>query len=565
MASPAIVGSPVETAVSTASTTHTVSLPSGTTGNLLLAVMSKGSQGTTPSVDALAGWNELLDEAIVLGLYIAWRTADGTEGATTNFTLSSATRGAWVVYEISGHENPATQAPQIGTTATGTSVNPNPPSVSVTGGSKDILAFALFGMAGEQADDDTLVTTFPTNYTDGQAEKTCGVAGTNLGGMIGVAARQVTTSAEDPGTFTAIDNAAWRAQTIVVHPSSAVNYTGTVPGAAAATAAGPTPAVTVSNQEDPPAASGTAAAGLTKVNIEIGPLAAAASASGPSMSVGISAEPNAAAGQASGPTPALQISSTVTGVVAAAAASGPTPIPQLALSPAAAVALAEGSDFTADFVFEPDAAVATASGPTPSLTITGNVNVSPAAAAATAAGPTPAVSVSEEVTGVAAVATASGPTPTVTTSANITIEPAAAVATGSGPTPNVLAGVSVLPDEADAAASGPTPALTVTSTVSPAAAAAAAEAPVPAKVLTVSPGAAEASASAPAPALIYSAGVTAPAASAFATGPTPAPVTFSVEAVQPIAGRLGHTRIGRIYRPRPRAGRIAQTEEGSVT
>jgi hypothetical protein len=222
VASPTVVGTPAETAVSTASTSHVVNLPAGGGSNLLLAIMSKGSAGTTPSVNSLAGWNELLDEAIVLGLYIAYRTADGTEGATTTFTLSSATRGAWAVYEITGHATPATQAPQIGTTATGTSVNPNPPSVSVTGGSKDILAIALFGMAGEQADDDTLVTTFPTNYTLGQAEITCGVAGTNLGGMLGAAARQVTTSAEDPGTFTAIDNAAWRAQTVVIHPAGFV-------------------------------------------------------------------------------------------------------------------------------------------------------------------------------------------------------------------------------------------------------------------------------------------------------------------------------------------------------
>ncbi len=224
MASPAVVGTPTETAVSTASTSHVVNLPSGTTGNLLVAVMSKGSAGTTPSVNELAGWTELLDEAIVLGLYVAYRVCDGTEGANTTFTLSSATRGAWIVYEISGHSVPA-QAPQIGTTATGTSVNPNPPSVSVTGGSKDILAIAMFGMAGEQADDDTLVTTFPTNYTLGQAEITCGVAGTNLGGMCGAAARQVTTATEDPGTFTAIDNAAWRAQTIVIHPDTSIQKT----------------------------------------------------------------------------------------------------------------------------------------------------------------------------------------------------------------------------------------------------------------------------------------------------------------------------------------------------
>jgi len=221
MASPVPVGTPTETAISTASTSHVVNLPAGDTiGNLFVAVMSKGSAGTTPSVNALTGWTELLDEAIVLGLYIAIKEVDGTEGATTTFTLSSATRGAWIVYEISGHISPGTQAPQIGTTATGSSTTPNPPSVSVTGGSKDILAIACFGRAGEEADDDTWVTAAPTSYTN-LLQIACGVAGTNLGGMVATAERQVTTATEDPATFTCATGA-WRAQTIVIHPAPPV-------------------------------------------------------------------------------------------------------------------------------------------------------------------------------------------------------------------------------------------------------------------------------------------------------------------------------------------------------
>ena len=214
MASPAVVGTPTETAISTASTSHVVNLPAGATGNLLVAVMSKGS--VSASVNALTGWTELLDEAIALGLYAAYRVCDGSEGATTTFTLSAATRGAWIVYEISGYEAPGTQAPQIGTTATGSSVNPNPPSVSVTGGSKDILAIAFFGRAGEEADDDTWTTAAPASYTN-LLQKACGIAGSNLAGMVASAQRQVTTATEDPGTFTCATGA-WRAQTIVVHP-----------------------------------------------------------------------------------------------------------------------------------------------------------------------------------------------------------------------------------------------------------------------------------------------------------------------------------------------------------
>jgi hypothetical protein len=192
---------------------------------MFVAVMSKGSAGTTPGVDALAGWEELLDEAIVLGLYIAVKECDGTEGATTGFTLSSATRGAWIVYEVSGQEAFATQPPQVGTTSTGSSTTPDPPSVAVTGGSKDILTIACFGRAGEEADDDTWVTSAPAGFGT-LLQKACGTAGSNLAGMVATAHLAQTTATANPGTFS-IATGAWRAQTIVIHPLTPKTYTKT--------------------------------------------------------------------------------------------------------------------------------------------------------------------------------------------------------------------------------------------------------------------------------------------------------------------------------------------------
>src|SRR6186713_2996358 len=218
MAAPSVVGTPVETAISTASTSHVVSLPSGAAGNMFLAILSKGSAGTTPSVNTLTGWQELLDEAIVLGLYIAVKECDGTEGATTTFTLSSATRGAWIVYEVSGQEVFATQAPQVGTTATGSGTTPDPPSVSVTGGTKNILTIACFGRDGEEADDDTWVTSAPAGFGT-LLQKACGTAGTNLAGMVATAHLNSQTATSNPGTFS-IATGAWRAQTIVIHPAA---------------------------------------------------------------------------------------------------------------------------------------------------------------------------------------------------------------------------------------------------------------------------------------------------------------------------------------------------------
>lgn len=217
MASPVIEETVVSANPTTAATAHTVTLPAATAGQLLLIIADKGS--TAATITDNIGLTELVDENLANGLYIAYRQMDGSEPATGTLTTSAITRLVEVAYRISGAANPATQAPEVGTVATGTSTTPDPPAAVMTGGSKDYLVIALFGMAGEQADDNTLVTTFPTNYTLGQAEKTCGIVGTNLGGMLGAAARALTASAENPGTFTAIDNAAWRAQTVTVHPA----------------------------------------------------------------------------------------------------------------------------------------------------------------------------------------------------------------------------------------------------------------------------------------------------------------------------------------------------------
>lgn len=219
MASP-VVEQVVENSTPTAGTSHVINLPTAVAGHLLLIILDKGS--TSATVDAHASLTELLDEASANGLYIAYRWMDGTEPASYTLTTSASTRSASLAYRISGAENPATQAPQIGTTATGTSATPDPPASATPGSSKDYLFVAFAGMAGEEADDDTWGNTPPTNYTPSPPrQKACGVAGTNLGGLILSAERALTTgSAENPGTFGVDVSAAWRAQTIMVHPGA---------------------------------------------------------------------------------------------------------------------------------------------------------------------------------------------------------------------------------------------------------------------------------------------------------------------------------------------------------
>jgi hypothetical protein len=89
--------------------------------------------------------------------------------------------------------------------------------VTVTGGSKDVLAIAFFGRDGEEADDDTWVTAAPAGYGT-LTQKACGTAGTNLAGMVASAHLAQTASSVNPGTFT-VATGGWRAQTVVIHPA----------------------------------------------------------------------------------------------------------------------------------------------------------------------------------------------------------------------------------------------------------------------------------------------------------------------------------------------------------
>jgi len=214
-----------ESSTNTAGTSHTVNLPSGIQSNdLVLICLDKGS--TSATIDAHADWIELLDEASANGLYIAYRFCNGLEGATTTLTTSANTRSAEITFRISGAQNPAVTAPQIATTGSGTSATPDPPSVSPSGGTQDYLFIAFAGMAGEEADDDTWGNTPPTNYTPSPPlQKSCGTAGTSLGGLILAASRQLNTgAAQDPGTFGVDVSAAWRSQHICIHPATPPVY-----------------------------------------------------------------------------------------------------------------------------------------------------------------------------------------------------------------------------------------------------------------------------------------------------------------------------------------------------
>lgn len=218
-----------ESADTATSTSIVVAIPDGSTtiGELILVVVAKGGSGTAAGVNALTGWSEIVDEAVLRGAFVACHEVDGTEGwtgtgDTVTFTTTQVNRNAHCSFRISGAEAPGTQLPQISAVATGTSQAPNPNSLAPTGGSKDYLWLTFFTMAGEEADDDTWVNNAATNYGN-LMQKTSGVGGTNVGANLGISRRTNTAASEDavwPAASTD-QSLAWRAFTIAVHPASA--------------------------------------------------------------------------------------------------------------------------------------------------------------------------------------------------------------------------------------------------------------------------------------------------------------------------------------------------------
>ena len=202
---------------SVAETTSPVNLPTGiVSGNLLLVFVRAAAAG---AVGWPAGWTELFEDASDASddvTALAWRKADGTEGATIDVTHGSAKLAA-LSWRITGAEDPAIQAPQFSTVATGTSTAPDSSSLSPTGGAKDYLWLALAAYEGEQS----LTPTYPTNYSSNQL-----TVGTGTGGAIATncrvsgSNRTNNAASEDPGAYTISVSDDWSAWTVAIHPFS---------------------------------------------------------------------------------------------------------------------------------------------------------------------------------------------------------------------------------------------------------------------------------------------------------------------------------------------------------
>jgi len=182
----------------TASTQHTVNLPSGiAAGDLLLVFFTLYcTGGANYGVSFPSGWTVQYDQ-----LYSNYergvlykRIADGTEGSTITVSSTGSAKSAHTSYRIASSGSQGYTLNRVAS-AVGSGSNtstPNPPSLSPAWGSDETLWFAVTHTRGN-----VTVSSYPTGYSNGRND--VGASSDSAG--IGTARRELTASSEDPGTF----------------------------------------------------------------------------------------------------------------------------------------------------------------------------------------------------------------------------------------------------------------------------------------------------------------------------------------------------------------------------
>lgn len=133
---------------------------------------------------------------------------DGSEGLTITVTSGASEGGAWILWRVA-NQHP-TQAPAAGTPATGSGLNPDPPSVTAPWGAHgDTLAIEVLALGTSVSS----ITAYSSNYTDNQIQDAA--SNGNIAG-VAVATRNLANNTDDPGTMTISNTTNWVANTILI-------------------------------------------------------------------------------------------------------------------------------------------------------------------------------------------------------------------------------------------------------------------------------------------------------------------------------------------------------------
>src|SRR3989304_2391920 len=204
---------------STATTSAVVNLPGSIVTGQTLLVLIRCALGGTHTFPA--GWTEVFEDGSDGSddtTSLAWRRADGTEGASITVTLGTSSKFSAISWLVAGARNPELSPPEISNITTGNSTNPNPGSLTPSGGAQDYLWFWMGGWEGTQT---SPPSGNPTNYTSNVVGADTGsTGGVSTNCRVASASRQLNAATEDPGSW-AISGVGddWTAVTVAVYPA----------------------------------------------------------------------------------------------------------------------------------------------------------------------------------------------------------------------------------------------------------------------------------------------------------------------------------------------------------
>jgi len=204
------VSATTTSATNTASTSHVVSLPSGSNGKLFIfiEIADPSTTMTTPS-----GWNLVATQNNPSGdrSYIFGRDADGSEGSTVTVTSSASFKSCHIAARVSDARVGFTSSEvTTATPTTGASnANPDPGSVTTGWGTEQFLSFASCGVQTEG----TAINAYPTTHPDNRITS---ATSTGTSARNAIATRVLTGTSDNPGTFTTSIAVNWVAFTVAV-------------------------------------------------------------------------------------------------------------------------------------------------------------------------------------------------------------------------------------------------------------------------------------------------------------------------------------------------------------
>lgn len=189
-----------------ASTSHAVTLPTGTAvGDLLLVFLTVNA--TTFSTPA--GWTQLYQSANgTANAACFYRKADGSEGSTLTVATVGSQKVAANSYDIAGWSG----IPAFSTAATGSSNNTQSASLTIPWGASTNLFLSI---AHQQTTSTT--PTYPSGYSGGIFASTSGTS-SSVTASAWIASASAT---ESPGAFTMGNSAVWVAYTVGIQSTFA--------------------------------------------------------------------------------------------------------------------------------------------------------------------------------------------------------------------------------------------------------------------------------------------------------------------------------------------------------